>query len=99
MQQNPPPQKSFLITQGQLAALMEFVGNLQLPWTRTNPVMNMLGSLPEIASVQGPFPQGHPFASGGQAQPVQSQSGPQGPQALPQMTPATAAGNNGTPQT
>jgi len=38
----------FAIREDQLGALQEFIGQLNLPWKTTNPIMQVLISLPEV---------------------------------------------------
>jgi hypothetical protein len=88
----------FVISHGQLIALMEFIGNLEEPWTKTNPVMQMLSQLQEVATFQqapGIHPQAPAPIQAPQAQALQA-APPVQPPAQPQQV-APLPGN-GTPQ-
>ncbi len=54
-----PQQKMFAISEQQLIAVHEFIGSLVLPWKQTNPLMQLLSTLPEVTRAQ-PEPEPEP---------------------------------------
>jgi hypothetical protein len=38
----------FAITAQQIRAIADFIGQLEIPWTQTNPIMQLLMQLPSV---------------------------------------------------